>query len=805
MSKRLFLVVCLFCLCGCESEGSVNVALHSSYTLQPKPNYTHCTDAADAVQLTDGAAYGSYWVKKSTVGWSRASTGIEITIDLKRPSPVDTVKVHSVGGGNSSVEFPEFIVVLVSNDGIKYGFAGVAGSRQLKRPSGVDRKRIPYVFAVENLNTSGRFVKIVVRQMGSFFFLDEIEVFGNMAPSVAGKTRRTNLLRFNDNERLLEFSEDNLQFRDNIYETERFLRDNRNRFSKEFFAEISSQVSDITALCIVPTDMMHSRDGQLSLRKKIHSIRARVYFELYKKPFACFVANPMRTLLEKDMQLAVDGGTGRIDMQMWRSEYESAAVNIVNCSQEPLSLVASVSPITGPAGRRFESRQAFTVRRAVFTKALGVGLTGDALVLQPEEPFTLQPGQTTQIWLSFFNPVLAAGTYRASLGLLVSGDKGSETETIPIEIRILPRVFPQQVALNTCTWAYPTLTTATRGNLAEAIDDLRAHHTSVMVVPSQDLPMPRRVSPYGDLVGPMDYTRLDRLLSSTDFARTWLVYCAFKQEGPRGRFGKWLTPEWKRAFSSWVFELVNHLKSRGISYDNFALYPFDEKLGDEFYEVARLIKRIDPKVRIYANWFGKGPKDFMRFKHLVDIWCPPDRHCYLHPEWLRMLKSFNKEIWTYGVVGPGDWTTVSKAKDTYGSFRLAGWRTFKRGCTGSGFWVYLDYHAKSWNDTMRPNGCYSVVYIAQQSSVDTHGENIVPSRRWEAWREGVEDYQYLHDLKEIIELTEYKDPQKADKARKVLGQQVDYVLQRPDDRGAVYKARQVLNEMFLELESGGKE
>ena len=68
-------------------------------------------------------------------------------------------------------------------------------------------------------------------------------------------------------------------------------------------------------------------------------------------------------------------------------------------------------------------------------------------------------------------------------------------------------------------------------------------------------------------------------------------------------------------------QLVEHLKHNGIGYDRFALYPYDEYIGDDFYDLARLIKEIDPRIKIFANSYGKGPREFKRLKDLVDIWC----------------------------------------------------------------------------------------------------------------------------------------------------------------------------------------
>lgn len=145
--------------------------------------------------------------------------------------------------------------------------------------------------------------------------------------------------------------------------------------------------------------------------------------------------------------------------------------------------------------------------------------------------------------------------------------------------------------------------------------------------------------------------------------------------------------------------------------------------------------------------------------------------------------------------------TPGKASDPYAYLRLMPWRAFNRKLTGAGFWAYLDFGTKSWDDTMRASGYYGVVYGAKYSSLETYGESIVTTRRWEAWREGVEDYQYLYDLNKTIASIEIKDPQRASKARELLDQQIDNVMRNPSDYDAVYNARRILSKSMLELKS----
>ena len=92
-----------------------------------------------------------------------------------------------------------------------------------------------------------------------------------------------------------------------------------------------------------------------------------------------------------------------------------------------------------------------------------------------------------------------------------------------------------------------------------------------------------------------------------------------------------------------------------------------------------------------------------------------------------------------------------------------------------------------------------VIRGTQASPVGKLAENIVPSRRWQVWREGVEDYQYLYELQQAINKKRTKDPVAADKAQKTLDCQVNRVLSRQRDSDIVYDAREIVSNTLTKL------
>lgn len=61
----------------------------------------------------------------------------------------------------------------------------------------------------------------------------------------------------------------------------------------------------------------------------------------------------------------------------------------------------------------------------------------------------------------------------------------------------------------------------------------------------------------------------------------------------------------------------------------------------------------------------------------------------------------------------------------------------------------------------------------------SRNEAIIPSKRWEAWREGVADYTYLYTLRELTASSPPCD--RVTEARKTLQTAVEEVLGNPKD------------------------
>jgi hypothetical protein len=784
-------VVLLFCLPA--AIAAENLALHKSYTMKPKPTYKLCTDDADVLQLTDGKTLGSYWGNKSTVGWQNVATPVDIIIDLGRTGFIQEIRIYTTGGGLAGVEFPRQVFGFVSPDNKNFELAGIAESNQTAGLRGDSPKRIPTVLLIKNVNKTARFVKILAEPEGVYLFLDEIEVIGNLATADSTSFVKSNRFKPMNPQDIFASIEKREQFKRNLAATTETMRRKDTTFSQDFTSNILNELSSIE------TDISKSDMNDASLdmfRNKLGLARAKIYHAFYnKKEYVCLVADPMEIREEKTMLLVPPGTPNEISLDIWQGEYEPAAVNIINCSQKKLQLAVSLSPLSGPNNIVIDSKSTITIRRAIYVSAKGKGDIADALVLQGERPFEIRPGEITQIWMSIHNPALKAGTYRGSIGFVVDMPEANQypIETIALNIKVEPFKLITDTKLSTNVCAYPEYIGIAKENINECARDLQEHYTNVFVVHPSSVPYLHRKPAQTSQQD--EFRQFGRMIDEHSYARTFLLFLAFTPEKKDyGRFGQWMSPAWQDEFAVWLKNITNILKEHGIGYDRFALAPFDERLCAEFYEIAKLIKTIDPKIRVYANSFGKGPADFNRFQSLIDIWCMSRIESEKHLEWLEDIKGFGKEVWTYRARGPG------KAHEPYSFYRLMPWWALQNGLTGVSFWVYADPHSDdSWNDYYAPAGHYGVVYIATKSPVATGGENIIPSRRWEAWREGIEDYMYFEQLQRAADKIKITNPAKAMQIQQFIKSQVDTVLKKPQDYGKINEARTQINNFLTQL------
>jgi len=496
-------------------------------------------------------------------------------------------------------------------------------------------------------------------------------------------------------------------------------------------------------------------------------------------------------------QLQLPGDKKKVCLQedLMLNEWGSVAFNITNTTSNQQTFTLSLAEFK--AGNNIFPIDRICLREVVFVESITTQMQPDALPQMKknqngEYQLTIPAGATAQVWLQINGKGFQkAGSYDGVIYL--NNDKQAEKVYLTLNFR--PLSFPEQITLHGYNWSYlnwPIL----EGKEKEAVRDLMAHYTDTFIIHHPYLPWPS-VDSEGNITS-MDFSKFDQQLEYHHGARMFLLWFMF--EDPALRRMKtsfeFLSPQWEKVFVQWINAIVSHLEAKGIDKNQFAFYPVDEPAfgPNERHEIlistAKKIKAIDSELLVYTDPTGNyHAGGLMEIAEVVDIICP--QMGSLTPEVSQALQATGRTIWTYQCNGPG------KNLSPIGYYRLQAWGAWLNNCTGSGFWAYADvgwpggtFGKSAWDDFDGKNADYAIIYEGS--------EELVPSKRWEAWREGFEDYEYLVMLdKELKRLENSIDPN-VKRARGFLDEMPQRVFESEDPL-LIEEARLIILELLSKL------
>ena len=734
-----------------------SIAVGKPYTLLPEPNYGLCTDPDDAKQLTDGQLVdparvtGQIWRDKGCVGWS-VGTDAEVVIDLGEVCPIDQVVVFSGAGPGAEVYLPN-VLVAVSDEGETFH---VVRRIDTSKWSHVFRKRLE----ANDLKTRGRYVLVrLIRNFSKYVFVDEITVEGGTHDPAAVVLSDETMGRL-----VLDLRA----------ELQKRLMNALDRLTSRVLQSESVLAEEIAALRRQIEETPTTAAGKLrkldpataeDLRRKTVALQRKAARRWKGNDLIVWASSPWEEILPQDFPGPGEKQLARLDVLAGRKEYESSAFMVSNPSDQERSIrvVLKESRLSGPG----EWRGSVTLRRVRFVSYPERLTLADALPRLDEE-LVIPSWESRQVWLQIHTGDTSPGTYTGALAL--NDGKGFRRE-IGLSIRVLPVEIPAELPVVTHCWQYVDSIATLKGVEREAVADLAAHYANVAIVQNHALPRPLELDDQGRPVGELDFTKLD---ASIELHRPiigkgigWFPSMTFRKELAKD------SPEY-RSHQHWIKALVEHLKTLGIGYDDFFVYPVDECIRGDFITSGKMIRSLDPKVRIFADPMMRDADDLLRAASpYVDIWSPPVGD---HPQ-LPLLRGERQTLWCY--------TVNRRMKHPYSAYRIPLWQAFQTGATGCAFWCYAV--GDSWkNADMWKDGSflYAVIYTLTGAPEDvSRAEKIIPSKRWEAWREGVEDYTYLFMLRERIEANRAK-PQMRDQVeagQTILDAAVKAVVNDPED------------------------
>ncbi|MDD2709021.1 MAG: hypothetical protein PHV34_13630 [Verrucomicrobiae bacterium] len=731
-----------------------NMARGKTYTLDPAPNYRQALDPKRRL-LTDGLRYdgtGCFWTQKTNVGWGSISHAL-ITIDLGRVEPIGGVSFHTAFDGPINVGWPQSIKVFVSDDNKEFVFA-----RDLVDPRWKDcfpptlgepltgQKKTIHLYTGA-INARGRYVCFAARYP-SYVFCDEIEVCRGNAGLVSNPApgeKISNIKAFLQ-KNLLKEKSITVLLRD-LGETTRNASRLDARDRDPLARELSRLEERINAGDFSRLDAAEKIITPLnSLHQDLLRVNARILKAGKYPPLFAWHKNRWDPLEAVEIPPAPPTESPALSIEMMDGEYRAEALNLTNATENDLNVEISLAGL--PGGAMPEYLSIFQVEF--------VGTQKSRMIADPLCPAqkgkkgwkaTIPGGMTRQIWLTFNPRGIKAGLHQGTVKVKAGALPQLDT---PISLRLYPVKFPKKTHLSLALWDYTDkpygFKMATDQNVPLAIKDMREHFVSAPFGHRNSACWPKKedFDAEGNLVNPLQTSLFDEWITHWKGSRHYFCYIGNALENfcgePMG------TPRFNNMVRQWAAAFAGHARKMGIQPDQIGLLLYDEPHKDEPCNMntlwAKAIKSGAPDFRLFtdASGYEKPSEALRKMVGAHDIICPHlPFYGGINADVRNVAKSGTnqpKTFWLYSCMGP------ARLFDPYYYHRLQAWHCWRDGAVGMGFWNYWNYYPEdnctAWNELLSNKETWGVTYATRDS--------ITGGKHWEAIREGVEDYEYLHML-----------------------------------------------------------
>lgn len=476
------------------------------------------------------------------------------------------------------------------------------------------------------------------------------------------------------------------------------------------------------------------------------------------------------------------------------------AVQIVVRPTAPLEgLTAAAGALSGPHGSTIPAENVKILRVAYHF----VHRPTDKTAVRDWWPDALPPlakaidvpaGKNQPLWVLIYVPKNAkAGDYSGNISLKAEGFSAD----VPIKLHVWDFALPERNHIETAFGFSP-------GNV------YRYHQLKTEADKRRVLDMylqsfaEHRISPYNPV--PLDPIRV-KFLSDADPSRAEVDFSAFDPAFTRavekfhftgfrlsirgmgggsfhsrvdpkiGNFGE-ETPQYQAMFSSYVKQLEDHLREKGWL-DKAYIYWFDEPAPKDYKFVAGGMKRLKKHAPGLQRMLTEEPGE-NELAGTVDIWCPVSFN-YNH-EAAEKRRAHGERFWWYVCCGPKAPYCTLFIDHPATELRVWLWQTWQRKIAGilvwqATYWTssaafpdpkhpqnpYADpmgyvsgYSTPKGTKRYWGNGDGRFIYPPESAAVPGLSgpkpviEPPVSSIRWEMLREGIEDYEYLYMLRELL-------------------------------------------------------
>jgi|CXWL01.1.fsa_nt_gi hypothetical protein len=460
------------------------------------------------------------------------------------------------------------------------------------------------------------------------------------------------------------------------------------------------------------------------LTRAVEAEIVRTAIPLEARAMHAWIEDPWGAIDPKRARGRVGAALPTLHILGYVGEHESLCLGVVAGKDASSSgLRPTVTGIPSEAIRLFEVRPVMAANgQRVYDPLVPLGINAR---------IALRPGEPGYLWLDVNLAALGPGIHHWTLHVEGAG----QTISIDGTATVMGYDGDNLKPLNAINWVYLSDLPILRQRDA-AIRDLAAHGINTFVAHPSDIPGLT-------LDGRWDAAQGARLADSIALAKQggmlllYLGWGATKNPVGYSLAHQAIDPAARNRLLEWVETLDAYLTTQGLSREQWALYPVDEPnlTGLRLlHVVADAVKRRHPTIRIYANLSpfadpAVRTSDLEDLRPLIDYW-QPSLAVVRGPlgSWFTALQ---RDWWLYS--NP---KSPAKLASPLHDFRLLAWWAWHYGAKGIGFWSYSDTNGSSaWDDLDSRRPDWAVVYESP--------DGIISSRRWEAFREGLEDYALL--------------------------------------------------------------
>lgn len=388
-------------------------------------------------------------------------------------------------------------------------------------------------------------------------------------------------------------------------------------------------------------------------------------------------------------------------------------------------------------------------------------LTDDPLAERSGNIFTIIPGKSTHLWIEVWarsivkrRPVtgeeteVLPGKYSGTILIRPLDVLESPVETwikVPVSVEVRPfglpdtKDMPLDVFVFTTSVIHKTLVPQ-----VNMVRDLHKHKINWVMCDWWRL-MPHAISKWKDFneENLKEYTGLnnnDEMLKEA------------KRLGMKVMYG------WNNTGNPFVCARVaEHMQELGFDYNEFASQGNDE-FGHEHVphklDFHKRMMKLDPNMQFMETYtsvpppYGAtaddiaalSPRTKIWVNHMARFWPPTDKQKRMNLEQMRVLQKKHGNI-----IGVYQCAQGMRSLPIVDYYRLYPWKAWALGVEMISYWTYISWEFGS-ADT------FNTLQHAQEGFVHYgNGGTLVSTKRYEAFREGLEDYCYLHLLKTGIE------------------------------------------------------